>query len=238
MQSLREKTVVRVSHRPRSQRGFSLIEVVVTMFVLVVGLLGLVAMQLNVTQSNHESYIRSQAMVIAQSLADRIRLNSQYINRNDFTSPPRLSTTDNEYSTTANYNFGSLSGCSSEPWSCYCQAIPSAIPSCRSEGGTAASDCSADQMAVYDAWEASCSGVAVHPEFHIQVSCQDSNTSDSDSCSPHSTHTILLSWPAASSLVSARSSCPNDIELGLASSGSSNVERSCVVLPISLGGTR
>ena len=186
--------------------GFSLLEVLVTMFILVVGLLGLAAMQLNVTQANQDSYIRSQAMVIVQSLADRLRLNSQYVNRNDFTSPPLVTGTDNRYSTASYYNFANLGSCSTDPWSCYCQSIPSAIPKCRDESVASAAACSAEDLAVFDAWEMSCAGASVHPGFYLQVTCSDSNSGDSDACSPHSSHVIIASWPAATSLISSRNS--------------------------------
>ncbi|MBD1388886.1 type IV pilus modification protein PilV [Neiella sp. HB171785] len=219
--------------------GFSLLEVLIAMFILVVGLLGLAGLQLHVTQGNQDSYIRSQAMVVAQSLADRLRLNSQYLNRTINTSPALNAAIDNRYSTASTYNFASLGACSSgQPWDCYCQAIPSGIPNCRDDGGTNAAQCSAEQLALFDGWQSSCDGVALHPDFWLQVNCQDANTSDADSCTAHSAHTIIASWPAPPSIELARSSCPTDISLGLAASGSANVARYCVMLTVSLGSSR
>jgi type IV pilus assembly protein PilV len=57
------------------ERGFSLIEVLVTIVILMVGLLGLAALQTNATVAEMEAYQRSQALVLAQDLADRISAN-------------------------------------------------------------------------------------------------------------------------------------------------------------------
>ncbi|MBC7976332.1 MAG: type IV pilus modification protein PilV [Myxococcales bacterium] len=57
------------------QDGFSLIEVLVTIGILMVGLLGLAALQTNATIAEMEAYQRSQALVLAQDLADRISAN-------------------------------------------------------------------------------------------------------------------------------------------------------------------
>lgn len=61
--------------RQRSQRGFTLIEVLVSMLILLVGLLGTASMQLLSMQNNQNAYIRSQATYIAAEFLDRIRSN-------------------------------------------------------------------------------------------------------------------------------------------------------------------
>jgi type IV pilus assembly protein PilV len=57
------------------QGGFSLIEVLVTIAILMIGLLGLAALQTNATIAEIEAYQRSQALVLVQDLADRISAN-------------------------------------------------------------------------------------------------------------------------------------------------------------------
>jgi len=57
------------------QSGFSLIEVLVTIAILMIGLLGLAALQTNATVAEMEAYQRSQALVLVQDLADRIAAN-------------------------------------------------------------------------------------------------------------------------------------------------------------------
>lgn len=60
----------------RSQQGLSMIEVLVGLFVLAIGILGQMAMQMTSLASSQSSYYRSQAVSIANDLADRVRVNS------------------------------------------------------------------------------------------------------------------------------------------------------------------
>lgn len=58
-----------------SLQGFSLIEVLVALFVLSIGLLGLAAMQTMALTADQGGYLRSQAVILAYDLLDRIRAN-------------------------------------------------------------------------------------------------------------------------------------------------------------------
>jgi type IV pilus assembly protein PilV len=60
----------------RSQSGFSMIEVLAAVLLLMVGVLGYAALQTRAMQSTGESYFRAQAMGIAQDLASRMRVNA------------------------------------------------------------------------------------------------------------------------------------------------------------------
>lgn len=62
------------------QGGFSLIEVMVTIAILMIGLLGLAALQTNATIAEMEAYQRSQALVLVQDMADRIAANKNNAN--------------------------------------------------------------------------------------------------------------------------------------------------------------
>lgn len=59
----------------KHEKGLSLIEVLVTLLITSVGLLGLAAMQARSLQFNHGAYLRSQANILAYDMADRMRLN-------------------------------------------------------------------------------------------------------------------------------------------------------------------
>lgn len=61
------------------QSGFTMIEVLVTIAILVVGLLGLAAMQTLSTLAELESYQRSQALVLVRDMADRMTANKSQI---------------------------------------------------------------------------------------------------------------------------------------------------------------
>jgi len=57
----------------RHARGLTLIEILVTMVLLGVGLLGLAGLQLRGMQVNQGSTFRSQAAILAEDMADRMR---------------------------------------------------------------------------------------------------------------------------------------------------------------------
>ena len=60
-----------------SQRvsGFTLLEVMVAVLVLSVGLLGLASLQANSLRQNSSAYMRTQAVILANDMADRMRAN-------------------------------------------------------------------------------------------------------------------------------------------------------------------
>ena len=67
----------------KSQTGFSLVEVLVALFVLSIGLLGLAALQTTSLQYNTGSYFRTQATFLAYDIIDRMRANSTAIADSD-----------------------------------------------------------------------------------------------------------------------------------------------------------
>ena len=58
-----------------AMEGFSLIEVLVALFVLSIGLLGLAALQTTGLRFSHQSYERTQATLQAYDIIDRMRTN-------------------------------------------------------------------------------------------------------------------------------------------------------------------
>ena len=56
-------------------RGATMIEVLVSLFVLAIGLLGVLGMQAEGTQANQRGMFSTQAAFLAQSMANRIRVN-------------------------------------------------------------------------------------------------------------------------------------------------------------------
>ncbi|BEU02140.1 type IV pilus modification protein PilV [Agarivorans sp. OAG1] len=56
-------------------RGFTLIEVIITSFILAVGLLAVVAMQAVAKRSSFETHQRTVAMILAEDMVERVRLN-------------------------------------------------------------------------------------------------------------------------------------------------------------------
>jgi len=56
-------------------KGFSLLEVLITILILSVGLLGMASLQLNAMKFNQMAAVRSHATVLAYDIADRMRAN-------------------------------------------------------------------------------------------------------------------------------------------------------------------
>lgn len=59
----------------RIARGFSLIEALVALIVLSVGMLGIAALYVESLRSNRTALLRTQAVMLASDMADRIRAN-------------------------------------------------------------------------------------------------------------------------------------------------------------------
>jgi type IV pilus assembly protein PilV len=59
----------------KTHAGFTLIEVLVSVIILAIGLLGLAGMQATGLRNNQDAYNRSQATQLAYDLADRMRAN-------------------------------------------------------------------------------------------------------------------------------------------------------------------
>jgi type IV pilus assembly protein PilV len=61
--------------QPAGQRGFSMIEVLVTIVIIAFGLLGLAGLQSRLQVSEMEAYQRAQALVLLNDMASRIATN-------------------------------------------------------------------------------------------------------------------------------------------------------------------
>lgn len=61
--------------RVKPQQGASLIEVLVTIVILAIGLLGIAGLQATSVQSNYSAYYRSQATLLAHDISERMRAN-------------------------------------------------------------------------------------------------------------------------------------------------------------------
>lgn len=59
----------------RVQQGVGLVEVMVALLLLSIAVLGFVALQVRASAAGSESFGRTQAMAIAQDMAERVRLN-------------------------------------------------------------------------------------------------------------------------------------------------------------------
>ena len=58
------------------QSGLSMIEVLIAILVSVIGLFGVMKMQLSAVSNTHSAYFRSQAAVVSNAMVDQLRANS------------------------------------------------------------------------------------------------------------------------------------------------------------------
>ena len=170
----------------KKHAGFTMIEILITVLVLSIGLLGLAGMQIGGLRANMSSEARSKATLLASDIAERMRNNQlgvQNANAAD----------DNKYNgiNTANEN---------------CDTLPDPFCSDYNNGSaTTADDCTPADMAVFDSWVWACgmpkaNGVVQGGVTHLlnsgtgSVTCNDNDTTDGDACSPGSSYTINVSW--------------------------------------------
>lgn len=67
-----------------TSRGFTLIEVLVTLVIVAVGVLGLAGLQMTSLNSQFESYQRAQALLLVEDMANRLRANSVAARAGDY----------------------------------------------------------------------------------------------------------------------------------------------------------
>ena len=68
----------------KQQEGFTLVEVLVTMVIFVIGMLAVASLQMSAIGNNHGAYLRSQAMWLAYDMAERMRANPVAVDNNNY----------------------------------------------------------------------------------------------------------------------------------------------------------
>lgn len=163
--------------------GLTMIEVLVTLIILAVGLLGIAALQIVGLRSTGSSENRTQATLFANEIAERMRANISAVNSNQFSA-----VTQNTIN---------------------CAAAPAPFCSDNFNGGVAvaAAACTPTEMAAFDLKEWYCGvfagntyvgGVAntlpSSPAPTVSITCNDISAIDADACTDHSPHTITIGW--------------------------------------------
>jgi type IV pilus assembly protein PilV len=72
--------VINMKRNINKTGGFSMMEVLITMLIILLGLLGIVALQTKAQIAELESYQRTQALMIMDDIVDKINANKQAIN--------------------------------------------------------------------------------------------------------------------------------------------------------------
>ena len=161
--------------------GFTLIEVLVTMIVLSVGLLGTAALQITGIRSATGATSRTQATLLADDIVERMRANVTAVD-----TPNAFAAVDSA--------------------AIDCTALPN--PYCAEHndgsGTVAAQTCTTTEMAAYDinVWFCGINsggtrrGGVVNslPAATASITCVDKDTSDTDVCTNRSSHNITIGW--------------------------------------------
>ena len=170
-------------NKHRQETGFTLIEVMVTVMVVSIGLLGLAGLQINGLRTNMSSEARSKATLLASDIIERMHANPLGVDTNDY----------------ANINTNNFN----------CNANPN--PFCSDNSGgvllvTAVGGCTPAQMATFDTWVWAC-GMRVTGKDVLRsgvtkqliggtgtVVCNDIIAGDGDNCSPGSSYDVTVNW--------------------------------------------
>ena len=162
-----------------------MIEVLITILVVTIGILGLAGQQISGLRANMGSEARSKATIMANDIAERMHANPLGVDANNYSN---INTTN----ISANNSDG-VSGCDTAP-----------SPFCSNNGGgvttvTAANGCSAAEMATFDAWVWTCGMPVANGVQRGGVLNQLLNSSATVSCNDNpcglgSPHTIVVNW--------------------------------------------
>ena len=174
----------------RYHQGISLIEILVSILIIAVGLLGMASLQMSSLRGNQGSYQRSQANLFAQDLIERIRANPARANPAGWVP---VDENDNYLNLYWAYTSGSTD----------CEDIPD--PYCADNVTGDAETCDPFQLAAFDLFSTYC-GVrygdgtktrqGIQDTLHqgaLVVDCNDPDLLDLV-CDEGSTHTVTISW--------------------------------------------
>ncbi|MCF6323043.1 MAG: type IV pilus modification protein PilV [Gammaproteobacteria bacterium] len=168
----------------RKLRGFTMVEILVTIIILSIGLLGVAALQVTGMRSVNSASHRTHAAILVDDIAERMRANPPAVNSNSFMG----------VDSAANIN------CAVVPVT-YCEeAFNGAV--------IAAANCNSTELATFDikTWfcGVSSAGIltggvqAALPQAIATITCIDTDppggVADADPCTNNSPHIISLSW--------------------------------------------
>ena len=167
----------------KAMRGLSLIEILVTVVVLSIGLLGIAGMQAFGVRYSHDSYVRSQATMLANELIERMHANPDGVSNGDY-----RDAIDN-----VSLN---CSAVTNDP-----AHTSNGTPEC---SGT--STCNVTQLAQLDIFRVRCGQFLTGPATlvggvenllpggNLTITCTDANGGTPPACQGDNNRTITISW--------------------------------------------
>lgn len=151
-----------------------MIELMVSLFIFSVGLLGFATLQTRSLQEGFDSGQRSVALWRTQELSDRIRANDTQLDI---------------YMAAVNND-------------AICDAAPTRCANHWDGGAIAGTACTATQMATFDVWDVLCNGEDATEDVlidsDISLACDDRDTTDAFACSAGSNLTLDACWTSRS----------------------------------------
>jgi type IV pilus assembly protein PilV len=189
-------------------RGATLIEVLISMLVLAVGILGLMGLQINGKRTTYEALQRSAAVSLAQDMVNRMRANPNVA--------PTITFLDDNYDTAGAYTGDGVGGgqVASPPTDC----------------AAAAAACTPAQLAAYDlaAWEAQLDDAVTSNGLVNPTGCIDVDTSAADG----SLVTLMVAWESRVELDQTQliARMPDTLECGAGKYGTDDSRRQAVVI--------
>lgn len=160
------------------QKGLGIVEVLVALVVVSVGVLGMASLQLTGMKHSSGGFNRSKALLFAQSMATRMRINEDAARAQAYEGF--------DSSTDANCN------------------VPP-VPYCQARKGAAAASCTSEQMATFDMFSVVCGDVGTSgadkgvigtlPNGTLTISClnEDGDVVTAD-CDASSAYEVNVSW--------------------------------------------
>ncbi|WP_196138381.1 type IV pilus modification protein PilV [Aliikangiella sp. G2MR2-5] len=129
------------------QAGVSLLEILITVLVLGIGLLGVAALQVSSVASNQEGFFTTQATSIGEDFASRIRNAKMASAISDMTLDGVLTA----------YDVEGAFDCANPP------------TMCRVDGNSAAQSCTLAQLAAFDRWDVCRAAEETLPQGQVRV---------------------------------------------------------------------
>lgn len=78
---------------PIRSRGFTLLEVLISIIIIAIGLLGMAGLQVTTLRNNNSSSMRTQATFLAEDMADRMRSNMAGVTAGNYATTPSCAST-------------------------------------------------------------------------------------------------------------------------------------------------
>lgn len=180
---MKKQNLIHAEGFVKRQRGVTLVELLVSVFVFAIGVLGFSALQTRSLQATYDNAQREDVIWMADSLIGRIRSNN-------------FATSD---------YVSEINGFGTE---CPNANPPAGLTLCAEEqGGGVIGACSESDLAAYDVWDVLCNSVDPDTDvisntggldavngLTIQLGCNDGFITDTDTCSTGSDLTLNFTW--------------------------------------------